>query len=274
MTDSIMDNQNLTADILNAVSVDLGGDDLSFTTTEKFGADKLNRITADLTGAGILHCGDNCRVMIANGNVYVKSGIIVFADGKKKSIESDTLICSVHDCKIYAVNNIQENKIEIITADDFPLTGDFVKLASVSNGAVIDCRSVSIAKVSGLGTRAMQWMGQIMVTPTYKGENSVEVGQILGDVSPGVIFGTMTVEDYYQRQKFFMYDMASGKYYQSLGGTRSGWMCSEYVTGSIGSEYGGKYTHFTFDIIDSVLYIRSENNGDTTCDCTFDITVV
>ena len=160
MTDSILDNQEVTAEILNNISIDLGNDDLTFTSTEKFGADKLNKITGDLVGSGILsggsNQGNNCKIYISDGKIYIKSGIMVFADGKKKTIENDTEISELQDCAVYALNNTSLNTIQIIAGTSYPSSGDFVKLATVSGGKVTDDRCIAVSKVNALGSRTSQ----------------------------------------------------------------------------------------------------------------------
>lgn len=244
MTESILDNQELTAEMLNNISVDLGGDDLSFTSTEKFGADKLNKITGDLVGAGILsggtNQGDNCKIYTANDKIYIKSGIIVFADGKKKTIDTDTEIAELQNCAIYALNNTSLNTIQIIAdvGGAYPASGDFVKLARISQNSVIDDRSISIAKVDALGARTVQELTDWTISTSTSTQSEIA----LTNSKPGVIFGKyVTVNTQYR----FMYNITEDKYYSV---TYNGVLLSDY-------DYlpCGNYAKLKFAIIDNKL---------------------
>ena len=155
--DSILDNQKVTADILNSISVDLGGDDLKFSATEKFGADKLNSITGDLTGPGILFSGSCCNVTVSEGKIYVQDGIIVFDSGAKKTISSSVEVGNISATKqyIYAYNNTSANIIQLIAAEEAPSVGDYVMLAEVTGTTIIDRRTVSFSKV-GKGSAVIE----------------------------------------------------------------------------------------------------------------------
>lgn len=169
--DSILDNQEVTADILNSISVDLGGDDLKFSATEKFGADKLNSITGDLTGAGVLLSGNGCNVIVSGDKIYVQDGIIVFNSGAKKTITANVEIGNTSQTKqyIYAYNNTAANMIQLVASEEAPSVGDYVMLADVTGTTVIDRRTVSFSKV-GKGTTVIEkhtFSGNVAPTDDY-----------------------------------------------------------------------------------------------------------
>ena len=175
--DSILDNQEVTADVLNAISadlgrsVDLGGDDLKFSATEKFGADKLNSITGDITGAGVLLSGNGCNVIVSGDKIYVQDGIIVFNSGAKKTITANVEIGNTSQTKqyIYAYNNTAANMIQLVASEEAPSVGDYVMLAEVTGNTVVDKRTVSFSKV-GKGTTVIEthtFTGDVTPTDEY-----------------------------------------------------------------------------------------------------------
>lgn len=244
MTDSILDNQEVTAEILNNISIDLGNDDLTFTSTEKFGADKLNKITGDLVGSGILsggsNQGNNCKIYISDGKIYIKSGIMVFADGKKKTIENDTEISELQDCAVYALNNTSLNTIQIIAGTSYPSSGDFVKLATVSGGKVTDDRCIAVPKVNALGSRTSQTITNVSLgLQTEIPLNSSKVGVIYGVVGIG------------SSNQSFAYNFTDNKYVRF---TTNSMQEVDYIT-------VGTNTRISFSIIDNKLIVTSSTGG-------------
>lgn len=161
MSNGIYYNQEVTAADINDIAHDLGNISFNGFGTEKFGADALNGITASLVGAGVLTSGDMCRVIKANGYLYVQSGTIIFADGAKKTITTAVQVGEVGSCCIYARNDKLAGKCEIVTGAAFPESGDFVKLAEVSaTGVISDKRPLATAKMqltSGNNYATVDW---------------------------------------------------------------------------------------------------------------------
>lgn len=169
--DGILDNQEVTADVLNAISVDLGGDGSKFSATEKFGADKLNSITGDLTGPGVLFSGNCCNVTVSEEKIYVQDGIIVFNSGAKKTLTASVEVGNTAENKlyVYAYNNTAANMIQLIAAEEAPAVGDYVMLAEVTGNTVVDKRTVSFSKV-GKGTTVIEthtFSGDVTPTDEY-----------------------------------------------------------------------------------------------------------
>ena len=147
---TFLDNQEVTAEDLNNIAIDLGYPDYSHfpEETPPSAVSALNQITADLVSAGVLLTGNRCAVTYSNGNIYVDTGIIVFESGAKKRIETMQQLQALEGTScIYALNNTVENTISLVCSNEFPVDGDFVRLASVTGGAVTDTRKYSTAKV-------------------------------------------------------------------------------------------------------------------------------
>lgn len=153
--DSILYNQEVTADILNNIAVDLGNTSFNGFGEEKFGADELNNITASLVSAGILMSGERCKAIISNENIIVQPGIIVFANGAKKKITEAVSFPAQADTYIYALNKVSAGTCDLVMSVTNPNTDeevkslDFVPICAVdSEKKIIDMRTFSAANVA------------------------------------------------------------------------------------------------------------------------------
>ena len=153
--DSILYNQEVTADILNNIAVDLGNTSFNGFGTEKFGADELNKITADLVSSGILISDEKCKAVFSNENIIIQPGIIVFANGAKKKITEAVSFPAQANTYIYALNKVSAGTCELIMSvtnpneDEEVKSLDYVTICGVdSNKKIIDMRTFSSAKVA------------------------------------------------------------------------------------------------------------------------------
>lgn len=152
MADTFLDNQTVTAEDLNSIAIDLGVADYSHfpETPPQSAVSALNQITSDIVGKGVLLALNNCNVTVSQGVATVNTGIIVFETGAKKRIttaQSLNLISGV-DNYIYALNDIANNTIKLVTSSALPTTGDLVSIAKVSaSGNVTPMRDWSKANV-------------------------------------------------------------------------------------------------------------------------------
>ena len=254
--DGILDNQEVTADVLNSISVDLGGDDLKFSVAEKFGADKLNSITGDLTGPGVLFSGNRCNVTVSDGKIYVQDGIIVFNSGAKKTITSSVEVCNTAVSKlyVYAYNNTSANMIQLIAAEEAPSVGDYVMLAEVTGTTVIDKRTVSFSKV-GKGTTVIEkhtFSGTIPGHDRDSAGNYTEIWRVSTNIeSPKLLILSAiayicgpNVKSYYWQPVTYTYDCAEAKWFKDLA--------------------GGNYSESRADILNkSANFPRSNGGSDT-----------
>lgn len=146
---SIMDNQALTADILNDIVIDLGVTNFStFTGLNQFGADELNEITKALVTNGILYYGNQCAPSwnASEQTLTINTGVMVFNSGQKKKIkDSPVTISNISPGSyIYAHNNIANNTCEIIASYSLPTdtNADYLEIAYIdSNNRMTDRRS-------------------------------------------------------------------------------------------------------------------------------------
>lgn len=145
------DNAVVTAEDLNNIAVDLGDATFSAFSDEKFGVDKLNEITADLVGKGVLTTEDRCEPIISSGKVYIKSGVIVFGSGAKIKITEPVEVGAVAGDYIYAYNDVLTGKASIIASAEMPNTDDdkVVMLGYLNTDKIIEnLRQMSVAKIT------------------------------------------------------------------------------------------------------------------------------
>jgi len=146
--DTILDNQEVTAQTLNDIAIDLGCTSFNGFGENKFGADELNGITSALVSSGILSSDNKCEPYVSDGKVYINTGIIVFANGAKKKITEPVELELVVGTYIYALNDITHNKCRIVVTESVPDDGDFVNLCEIAaDGTLIDKRVIAKAKV-------------------------------------------------------------------------------------------------------------------------------
>ena len=146
--DSILDNQEVTAQTLNDIAIDLGHTSFNGFGENKFGADELNGITSALVSSGILSSGSKCEPYILGDKVYIKTGIIVFSSGAKKKITETVELDLIPNSYIYALNDTAFNICKILVSETAPTEDDFVCLCEIAaDGTLIDKRVVAKAKV-------------------------------------------------------------------------------------------------------------------------------
>ena len=147
-TDSILDNQEVTAQILNDIAIDLGHTSFNGFGENKFGADELNGITGDLVSPGILSSDNKCEPYISDEKVYINTGTIVFANGSKKKITEIMELDLITNSYIYALNDTAHNVCKIVVSETAPTEDDFVNLCEIAaDGTLTDKRVIAKAKV-------------------------------------------------------------------------------------------------------------------------------
>lgn len=144
---SIMDNQEVTLEMLNNIAIDLGATSFNEFTTNKFGANELNQITQALVTKGILLSSEQCKPIISDSKLYIRPGTIVFDNGAKIVLKEALELDLENGSYIYALNDLSLNTCKIIVSSSAPASGDYVELASVdNNGDLSDRRQFSTGK--------------------------------------------------------------------------------------------------------------------------------
>lgn len=140
-------NEPVTQSDLNNIAVDLGDAEFSAFSSNKFGVDALNAITADLVTSGVLRTLDKCKPTLTNGNVNIAKGIIVFSDGAKLRITSPVSITAVANAYVAARYDSTNGICSIVSKAEIPTeTGvEYMKLARVNTDctAVTDLRTMA-----------------------------------------------------------------------------------------------------------------------------------
>ena len=143
-------NEPVTQSDLNNIAVDLGDAEFSAFSSNKFGVDALNAITADLVTSGVLRTLDMCKPTLTNGNVNIAKGVIVFSDGAKLRITSPVSITAVANAYVAAKYDSANGTCSLVSVSEIPTeTGvEYMKLAQVSlDGTTItDLRTMATDK--------------------------------------------------------------------------------------------------------------------------------
>lgn len=171
MSDTFLYNQEVTAEDLNNIAIDLGLPEYSaFSDGTLYAVDALNQITADLVEPGILLTGNRCSVTYQNGIIYVDTGIVVFNSGAKKRIDEKQSFTALEGKSyIYAIHDTANNRISLVCADAFPAEGDYIKLATVEDGVVTGLRTTCKSKTD-LKTLNLSEDVEDFYFSTYKSE--------------------------------------------------------------------------------------------------------
>jgi len=144
----ILDNQEVTTEILNNIAIDLGATDFSAFDSTPFGVDRLNQITSELVTSGILLSGEKCAVTASESKVNIATGIIVFENGAKIRLTEPVSFDLIVNTYIYALNDTATNTAQILATEAEPVDGDFVMLAFIGeDGTVTDKRGFAMSKV-------------------------------------------------------------------------------------------------------------------------------
>lgn len=145
-------NEEVTAETLNNIGVDLGQTEFSyFEDNMPYAVHQLNQITSDLVSSGVLRTGDDgalgCEVIASGEMAYVQPGVIVFASGAKIRITQPVGVDLVAGTYIYAIADSTTGNAKLEASETEP-TGDYVMLAAVdADGVLADRRSSCVAKV-------------------------------------------------------------------------------------------------------------------------------
>ena len=135
MSDDFLDNQEITAEDLNNIAIDLGSADFShFQNGVPTAVSELNKITADLVSPGVLLKDNRCAVGVVDNKITVDTGVIVFNNGAKKRItELQTLDLIEGTANyVYAMNDVENNITTLNVAESYPVEGDYVVLGIIS----------------------------------------------------------------------------------------------------------------------------------------------
>ena len=170
MADSFYYNQEVKAQMINDIAIDLGHTSFNGFGAEKFGVAELNNITRDIVSKGILQTDERCRAIYTDGVIHIQPGVIVFEDGAKKKIESAITFTSQGSGVIYALNDTAAGKASIIYGDAYPVGGDYIKICEVTASGVADHREFAKTKIE-------------LASGNYKVQKNISV-QILKDSVP------------------------------------------------------------------------------------------
>ena len=150
LENNIADNSEISAQTLNNIAIDLGKDDFAaFSDGETYAVDKLNLITAELAGAGIIPSVKNeMAVTVSNGKITVAEGVGIFSNGMKVRLETPvTLDFNGTEVYVFIKYDSFLNSLTINSSEEEE-NGDYIlPLAKISaDGTVTDMRCFSKGK--------------------------------------------------------------------------------------------------------------------------------
>ena len=216
--EEILYNQQVTAETLSDIEIDLGNPEFTFTET-KFGADALNGITDDLINAGVLNTLNKCNVTVSDNKINIDTGIIVFSGGAKLRITTPIALDFTDNCYVYAKHDTAINKIYAIASPTAP-TGNYIMLAKITDGAVEMKRTFATGKTSLTGgnvTRAVQLTGSANLENTTEKVLAKEIDMEGMNYSKIIIERSGDYSSNYDSLNFALYDVTTGKIYYMRG---------------------------------------------------------
>lgn len=251
MSDSFLNNQEVTAEDLNNIAIDLGYADYSHFPEDppQSAVSALNQITGDLTGAGILMIGNRCKVSISGNTISVQDGVCVFANGAKKRINpGESVSVSYIDGGtnyVYLRNDMAGNKIELINSLEAPTaTDDYVMLATIKNKKLIDKRKLSTSKVADFGSHPV-----MEVSATYTiGKTKVPAGDpiVSFDIGEGYTRAILTTSD---KNSISIYNFETQLWEKSMFASYDGDYHENESTISMGSLLGRIYLKYVDGVV-------------------------
>ncbi len=191
MSEVYLDNQEVTTEELNNIAIDLGIPEFNGFGESKFGVDLLNRITADLSGKGVLNILEKCKPILTDNTLSIAPGVIVFESGAKLRLE-DYVSVAVEDVTtksyVYAVHSSARNTVTLNIETAELTSGDYVLLCEIENGTMTDKRLFARSRLELGGDRQVQ-IEAIKAGKVYRDSGEVLWQSIaLFSLSPARIF--------------------------------------------------------------------------------------
>lgn len=216
--EEILYNQQVTAETLSNIEIDLGNPEFTFTET-KFGADALNGITDDLVNVGVLNTLNKCNVTVSDDKINIDTGIIVFSGGAKLRITTPITLDFIDNCYVYAKHDTAINKIYAVASPTAP-TGNYIMLAKITDGTVEMKRKFATGKTSLTGgnvTRTVQLTGSANLENTTENVLAQEIDMEGMNYSKIIIERSGEYSTNYDSLNFALYDVTTGKIYYMRG---------------------------------------------------------
>lgn len=157
-TYSFIDNKSYGVDDINGLAANLVGAGVTpFVSKSSYTPSYLNSLTSALTTKGTQLDGCKCT-KTSTGYVKVSQGIIFFENGVCLSVDSSgysVYVSSTANGYIVAQYDVNLQKATISFKTEMPEEGQFVKLADIVNGNVVDSRTFARSKFGSIGANAI-----------------------------------------------------------------------------------------------------------------------
>lgn len=152
-------NQTVTADDLNSIATDLGGESPGYAEDNTYEVDSLNAITAAAVSPGVSING--FAPFISDGIISTTSGIAFFSDGYKFRLDKTVSITTeLTDGYVYLLKN-EDQTVELLATETEP-PETAILIAILTGGTIDDRRVYATAKAEGTGSQSYQ-----KVLPAY-----------------------------------------------------------------------------------------------------------
>jgi len=239
---NFLDNQNITAEGLNAVSESLGGVSPDFQNGTVYGVDALNRITESLVQKGV---SVGCGLSVVDSQVMIGAGVLFMSDGKRVEIDAEGVLLPF---TLGAVNYVwfyQDTALGIVVpkcTETEPAGDDFVVLGEITEtGMISGYADLAVMKNTNLGLNHSETYSVTVSFDNTATEETLIHEIPLAYVGCGrVIVSSETESELTNRHNFFCgyVDLTTGKSFGVQGTTPE--TVSTYLWGTVStSESGG-----------------------------------
>lgn len=233
ITYSFVDNAVYGADDINGITGNLSGAGIApFLTKESYNVSDFNVLTAEAVEAGVSLEGCKCTLLDSGTEkmkVTVAQGIVFFESGVTLTVDSEGYTISLSPNTagyVYAHYSPSLQKADILFAASLPLDGEYVVLAEISvNGDIEDKRVFARSKIATMGRNVSLKASFEDIEPVLikeeNGNRSYAVAVARGVDLSNFNYALVTSGEFSSELPYAcFYDLANGEAMFSLYGSR------------------------------------------------------
>lgn len=151
-TVNFLDNELVTAEYLNQVTEDLGGQALQFSNEMTYGVDELNGIAQSLVTKGV---SKGCSLSINSGKVHIAEGILYMQGGRKVMVDEEGVTLDLPENKegyVWFEHDVLTGFVFPRCTEEAPFGEDYVQLGRITTeGQVVGRPDRAVMKNPFLG---------------------------------------------------------------------------------------------------------------------------
>lgn len=217
---NFLDNQLVTADVVNAISEELGGSASDFADDMTYGTDDLNQISGSLISKGVSR---GCELIASDGTVTVSAGVLFMSDGKRVEIDEEGVTLSYEPGLLHYVWFYQDALTGFVAprcTTTEPEGNDYVMLGKVDeDGNVVGHADKAVMKHANFGlNHAMDCSFQ------YEWNNTDFSETLIAEIEPdqvGYQYAIVYCDDYALREQQYncfcgFVNLISGESYSTM----------------------------------------------------------